>query len=468
MKYNLVSNSVCKDEYSELLARIDSNSDYWRNATSPVEKKLRGQHFTPLSMAVQLSVMSSPNVSAKSVIGDPGAGTGILSAALASRLQNQNLSKHFSIYGFETDQRLHDDLSRAWSFFSSQAESNSDYEIQSDFTVHAKSLLERGEIDGLSKPDFITTNPPYNKLSSKEPLSLLLKKHGISSPNLYSAFMVLAAKWVADDGHLLAVLPRSFCSGAYFKDFRKFLMENLSIEHITLYKSRSCFKNVLQENILFYARKRKQVGRIRITVAKDPDSKPEYDLVLPSADILNESHWSLPRTVKDIHLYLKNQKRNRTFPDAGYRLSTGKLELHRQSGHLTTKVVYSSDFDNAGNWTWGEKKKPRFLETNSKNRLSLPTSGGYVVLKRISSNDGDEPKRLMPAWLSRTTIGDDVVALENHVQYIHKMGEPLSEDEGKSLVEFLSSDEAQAVMRTINGTTQINKTDMDRLNIPWG
>ena len=93
MKYNLVSNSVCKDEYSELLARIDSNSDYWRNATSPVEKKLRGQHFTPLSMAVQLSVMSSPNVSAKSVIGDPGAGTGILSAALASRLQNQNLSK---------------------------------------------------------------------------------------------------------------------------------------------------------------------------------------------------------------------------------------------------------------------------------------------------------------------------------------------------------------------------------------
>ena len=89
-------------------------------------------------------------------------------------------------------------------------------------------------------------------------------------------------------------------------------------------------------------------------------------------------------------------------------------------------------------------------------------------MKRISSNDGDEPKRLMPAWLSRATIDDDVVALENHVQYIHKMGEPLSEVEGKALVEFLSSDEAQAVMRTINGTTQINKADMDRLNIPWG
>ena len=74
----------------------------------------------------------------------------------------------------------------------------------------------------------------------------------------------------------------------------------------------------------------------------------------------------------------------------------------------------------------------------------------------------------MPDWLERATIDGDVVALENHGQYIHKMAEPLSEVEGKAHVEFLSSDEVQAVMRTINGTTQINKADMDRLNIPWG
>ena len=250
MQYQLTETSICSSDFDSLLNTIDSNSDYWRLNTSDKEKKRRGQHFTPLSMAVQLSVMSQPKLMSNVSIADPGAGTGILSTALACKLKSEKIAETISFLGFETDSRLHDDLLSAWSFFTAQSGVENDINLNEDFTAVAAQLLATGEIEGLQKPSYITTNPPYNKLLSTSPLAKMLKDFGVPVSNLYAAFVILATEWLEDDGQLLAVLPRSFCSGIYFKKFRKYLMEKLSIEHITLYKSRSCFKNVLQENIL--------------------------------------------------------------------------------------------------------------------------------------------------------------------------------------------------------------------------
>lgn len=466
MNYQVQQHSTFNSSYHDLLSRIDANSDYWRENTSAVEKKRRGQHFTPYSMAAQLAVMATPSNHDNAVIADPGAGTGILSTSLASHLQSNDHTDNFSLYGFETDERLHDDLAQAWSFFTNQANTSSQFTIDEDFTCYAEQLMTTGTIDGKQKPHYITTNPPYNKLSSTSSLGTLLKAHGVPVSNLYAAFTVLAVQWLETDGHLLAVLPRSFCSGVYFKAFRRFLKDTISIEHITLYKSRSCFKNVLQENLLICARKRPQQQRVRITVANDPNSRPEYDLVLPAADILGDEHWALPRSIDDINLFIQNRRRPTTFNDSDYALSTGKVELHRVQGDTPTRIIYSSDFDNRGTWTWAEKRKPRYVNTLPKQCLSLPSAGGYIVLKRISSNDGESPKRIMPAWLSRKTVGSDTIALENHVQYIHRAGKALSDSEGQQLLSFFHSEEAQALMRTINGTTQINKSDIGALGIP--
>lgn len=466
MNFQVQQHSTSNSSYHDLLKSIDANSEYWRENTSASEKKRRGQHFTPYSMAAQLAVMATPCQQDNAVIADPGAGTGILSSSLAGHLQGNEFTSDLSLYGFETDKRLHDDLSQAWSFFSNQVDSNTQFTIDEDFTEHAEQLMTTGTIAGKEKPHYITSNPPYNKLSSTSPLGKLLREHDVPVSNLYAAFTVLAVQWLETDGHLLAVLPRSFCSGVYFKAFRRFLKANVSIEHITLYKSRSCFKNVLQENLLICARKRPQQKRVRITVANDPNSRPEYDLVLPADDILNDDHWALPRSIEDIKLFTQNRRRPTVFNDTPFELSTGKVELHRVQGDTPTKIIYSSDFDHQSRWTWAEQRKPRYVNTAAKQCLPLPTAGGYIVLKRISSNDGESPQRLMPAWLSRETIGSDSIALENHVQYIHKAGEALSDDEGKQLMAFLHSEEAQAVMRTINGTTQINKSDIGSLGLP--
>ena len=468
LQYELSLPTVARTDFSVVLGLVEANSQKWAESTSKAYSRQIGQVFTPIALANQLSSLlpDSELLSSAPSIADPGAGTGILSTSLAARIYDYNPTP-MSIFGFETDRRVAEDFSQAWKLFQEQAEHPIDHSLFGSFAEHAEALLTTGEWPDLPKPDYITTNPPYIKLAKSSELSQILAKHGIAVTNIYAAFVALAICWLKDDGCLLAILPRSFASGDYFKVFRKWLGERMSVEHIMLFKSRSCFKNVLQENICIYLKKKTdQSRRVRITVSENPTSTPDYDLILPASEIITDAGWLLPRSVQDIELLNQNRQRPETLSTLGLSFSTGKMELHRVNGDIETPVIYARDFDAVGTMTWRETKKPRIVPANKKQILDLPEQGGYVGLKRISSNDGENAQRLYPVWLSRDTTGYNQISIDNHVQYIHRDGEPLSQSEGEALVHFLLSDEAQAIMRSCCGTTQINRADIEKLNFP--
>lgn len=57
-------------------------------------------------------------------------------------------------------------------------------------------------------------NPPYKKFQRKDFDALRLTDYDIEySPNLYSIMMSCALDLLADNGELIAIVPRSFCSG---------------------------------------------------------------------------------------------------------------------------------------------------------------------------------------------------------------------------------------------------------------
>jgi hypothetical protein len=71
--------------------------------------------------------------------------------------------------------------------------------------------------------------------------------------NLYSAFVALAVGEAAPGGQIVAIIPRSFCNGPYYRPFRDFILERAAIRHMHLFESRNkAFKDdeVLQENII--------------------------------------------------------------------------------------------------------------------------------------------------------------------------------------------------------------------------
>ena len=69
--------------------------------------------------------------------------------------------------------------------------------------------------------DCAILNPPYKKLNTHSDFRRLLSRCGMEVNNLYSAFLALTARLVKPSGELVAITPRSFCSGPYFKAFRR-------------------------------------------------------------------------------------------------------------------------------------------------------------------------------------------------------------------------------------------------------
>jgi len=96
---------------------------------------------------------------------------------------------------------------------------------------------------------------PYKKINSTSTHRHALRSVGIETVNLYSAFVALALMQLVPGGHLVAIIPRSFCNGPYYRRFRAFMLERAAIRRLHLFTSRSkTFKTdeVLQENIIIH------------------------------------------------------------------------------------------------------------------------------------------------------------------------------------------------------------------------
>ncbi|MEZ8733594.1 Eco57I restriction-modification methylase domain-containing protein [Vibrio sp. 10N.239.312.D08] len=472
LSYSLAEPTKPTDAFHSVLMQAQSNSDFWSSKTTKKQSLQLGQVFTPYAMAAQLSSLL-PESSIPTdfcTLADPGCGTGILSVAMASKVASSEKTPEMLIRGFEKDERLKDSWAQVWDMFEKRCEQSVDVELHNDFTADAEKLLKTGQISGITKPRIIQTNPPYKKLDKNSALSKVMTANGIPVPNLYAVFIALSASWLEEGGELLAIIPRSFASGDYFKKFRAWLNSRMSVEHVVLYRSRSNFKNVLQETILIRLKKTpKQNMNVRLTVMDTPTSTPEFDLVMPAESIITNDGWWMPRSEQDIKLVNKNRNRKDSLESLGVSMSTGKVEMHRLRGERVASVLYATDMDNEGNVTWGENRKPREVNVVERQVLSLPEDGCYVALKRIASNDekksdSNKPtQRLFPVLLTRSTTGLKELAIENHVQYLHSNNQPLSLELGRKLVEALSSNEHNAVIRSIGGTTQVNRSDLNQL-----
>ncbi|MEZ8029264.1 Eco57I restriction-modification methylase domain-containing protein [Enterovibrio norvegicus] len=228
-----------KSNFDDLLSRVQSNSEHWSEHTSAAQRRRSGQVFTPIAMARQLAALYPMSGDSHRNLSDPGCGTGILSIAIAARLQERQ-DTSLNVVGFDTDTRLASDWLSAWDEFRDISNAPCRDSLFQCFLQHADDILS-GTCLGKPRPSIITLNPPYKKLARNSNLWKLLNSKGVPVPNMYCAFTVLAGEWLADDGDLLAILPRSFASGVYFKSFRQWIRNAFSVEHVVLYRSRSCF-----------------------------------------------------------------------------------------------------------------------------------------------------------------------------------------------------------------------------------
>lgn len=81
-------------------------------------------------------------------------------------------------------------------------------------------------------------NPPYHKIRSDSDARHALRRIGVETSNLYTAFLALAIELLEPGGELVAITPRSFCNGPYFRPFRERLLAAMSLSRIHVFERR--------------------------------------------------------------------------------------------------------------------------------------------------------------------------------------------------------------------------------------
>ena len=114
--------------------------------------------------------------------------------------------------------------------------------------------------------------------------------------------------------------------------------------------------------------------------------------------------------------------------------------------------------------TWPlARHKPEYIERDNAGALLVP-SRNYVLLRRFSAKE--EPRRLIAAPYLAAALRTPMVGFENHLNYVHRPGGELTEDEAWGLATLYNSRLLDTYFRTINGNTQVSATELRTMPLP--
>jgi adenine-specific DNA-methyltransferase len=114
-------------------------------------------------------------------------------------------------------------------------------------------------------------------------------------------------------------------------------------------------------------------------------------------------------------------------------------------------------------WPLEHFDKPQAVSSQAGPKLLVKNST-QVVLRRFSAKE--EPRRIIAAILPAGAFGTELVALENHLNYLYRPGDMLSDEEAIGIAAFLNSTLVDRYFRITNGNTQVNATELRKLPLP--
>lgn len=447
---------------------------------NPEEKKLLepkstgkaalGQYMTPSNIAAFMASLF-PKVSGEFHLLDAGAGEGSLSCAFFDALRRASPSWSGEVSLFELDaamvQKL--DLNMASAIGALPVTRHT---FQTDFIEYAAILILRKQ-----RPfTHAILNPPYKKINSNSLHRAFLRDVGIETVNLYTAFVALTVALLQPGGQLVAIIPRSFCNGPYYRPFREFILRHTAIHHIHLFRSRTeAFKTdkVLQENVIIRLEREAKQTEIAISTSTNGDmndylvTRHLFGEIVRPGD--SEKFIHIPDAEGETETFARA---NSSLASLGLEVSTGPVVDFRLKEHLRempqsgdVPLLYSGHFSGKTEWPKAGFKKPNAIACCSETMKWLYPNGFYVVVRRLSSK---EEKRRIVAYLVDPAYFPDIpfLGFENHLNVFHSRKNGLGADMAHGLAIYLNSRFVDTLFRRFNGHTQVNATDLRALPYP--
>ena len=438
---------------------------------SSLRKATLGQYMTPSSIAAFM-VSLFPKISDEFHLLDAGAGEGSLTCTFLNALRDReppNPRGEISLFELDTAMAQRLELNTAQAV---RAMPIKRHVHHTDFIEDAVTLILRKQ-----RPfTHALLNPPYKKIRSSSLHRAFLRDVGIETVNLYTAFVALAVALLQPGGTLVAIIPRSFCNGPYYKSFREFILRHAAIRHIHLFTSRTqAFKadKVLQENVIIKLERDAEQTNIVVSTSTNGDMDDYSATQHPFADIINpkdpEKFIHIPDINGETHFLTQA---NASLASLRIEVSTGPVVDFRLKEYLRempqnddAPLLYPGHFNGKPEWPKPGFKKPNAIAHCPETLKWLYPNGYYVIVRRLSSK---EEKRRIVAYLVDPALfpNKPFLGFENHLNVFHCRKKGLDKDLAHGLMIYLNSRFIDTLFRRFNGHTQVNATDLRALSYP--
>lgn len=453
--------------------------------TSRSDRKAIAQIFTPASVARFMAGRVS-RVGEEFTFIDAGAGVGVLAAAVCERIAAMPKPRRVVAELYETDPNvlpvLRQTAQECRKALAAAGHLLDVTIIEEDFVLRRPAVSLYAPVPRTGYADAVIMNPPYAKLAKDSPQARAFAEIVHGQPNVYALFMAAAVELLRPGGELIAITPRSYCNGLYFREFRRWLLARMSLRHIHLFESRrATFKDseVLQESIITVAAKRDtQDAEIMLSVSHGAEMNEAKPWPHAASTIIDDPAGDcvirLPAESSDLEIMRVVESWAGTFADRGLRISTGPVVTFRATDYLLDSADHPDavpliSIHNvrpfATVWPVAKGTKPvAFKATNGAASLVLPARN-YVLLRRFSAKE--EHRRLTASpYLPNADERRRSVALENHINYVTHTTRELTEDEVCGLVALFNSALLDRYFRVVSGNTQVNATEIRSMPFP--
>lgn len=457
------------------------------SATEHESRRDIGQVFTPPAVCRFMANLLGPIGKSYHLL-DPGAGTGSLSAAVCERVLALKTRRQLVIELYENDSTVLPFLKRGMDECRRRLR-QAGHELS--YNVHAEDFVLSRAKPGLFNSedggpfDGVVMNPPYFKIAKGSAHALAVSDVVHGQPNIYALFMAVAAERLQPSGSLVAITPRSYCNGLYFREFRRWFFERVALRQLHLFESRrSTFKEsqVLQESLitLVSRRRRDQSPAATVTISTSV-TRDMSDMAVrehPASSIIDDTAGDMvvrvPAAPIDAEIIEAVESWPAKFADLGLRISTGPVVTFRAREHLLS----NADIDDAVPllsvhnvkpfqtvWPVAKGRKPIAFRVCNETRSQVLPRRNYVLLRRFSAKE--EARRLTAAaYLPPASERAGRVALENHLNYVYAADGELSQDETVGLTALFNSALLDRYFRILSGNTQVNATEIRTMPFP--
>ena len=405
---------------------------------SKTENVRLGRLFTKKNTARLMADMINldPEKTAYTIL-DPGAGTGILAAAVIEEIcKRAPFCKQIFLTCYENSKiflpMLEDNLERI------RKKARHDYNVKVYATIYEENYIVDSKnhytvtfFDTVEdKYDIVISNPPtelYDKDSAEAVLAGGVTQLKIGAPFL---FFKMAAKHLEEGGQLVMILPTTYATASQLKPLRMEIKDKLALKRLHLFVGRQ--KNEkrsvpLKKNMIVSYKLEPMGDTIDITTSTDngakisPTATLSYDFIVDE----NDGTLTMPKSVEEAKIVKYFSEFPETLTSLGLKMRTGLIVDSKCEGLLFTEpiksavpVIRQAAMKN-GAIQFPQPIKRQYIAPV--NPSLIQKNKNMIIIKRIPAKSDD--KLLNPAiYLASQLPAYKYISTHNKINFIDKIG----------------------------------------------